>query len=668
MAIFNPLISGTPDSRTQWQMLTCGPLTLHLDPETVSLRNIRLGETEIVRSIYVAVRDRNWNTVAPEISSLNIETENNGFRVSVVVSCRQDDIDFVWQGEITGEPDGTIRFSMDGRAQTTFLRNRIGFCVLHPIRECAGQPCTIETVDGATVETAFSDLIAPHQPFLNLRAITHQVALDVRATVRMEGETFETEDQRNWTDASFKTYGTPLALPYPVEIAAGTRSEQTVTLTLTMEKTGDKKRKIGANVPNIEPSMPKTDVVSLRLNAKATESLPPIGLGVASHGRPLTDHEISLLRPLNLSHLRLDLNLSEPDWKARLQQAKQEARVLDCRLELALFLSANADAELGELADMLPRSEPPAFTRLLVFPAGKKVTPPELAKKALLDASQAYIRNVTAGTDAYFAELNRERPPSDNIFDLCYSLNPQVHAFDTASLVENLEAQGETVRSARAFSNGKGTIVSPVTLKPRFNPNATGAETAPRPDELPPQVDVRQMSLFGAGWTLGSIAALCEADVRSLTYYETTGWRGVMEREAGSPLPEAFPSIPGQVFPMWFVFADIGSFRSGAVLPVASSASNRVVGMALRGGTETALLCANLTPETQTVRLELPENVTSLARRQLDADTLETYLREPEAWVRPEPNEKNAIPIVNGIAELTLPPYAYARLDWKTPE
>ena len=32
------------------------------------------------------------------------------------------------------------------------------------------------------------------------------------------GETFEMEDQRNWTDASFKTYCTPLSLPYPIKI------------------------------------------------------------------------------------------------------------------------------------------------------------------------------------------------------------------------------------------------------------------------------------------------------------------------------------------------------------------------------------------------------------------------------------------------------------------
>ena len=34
------------------------------------------------------------------------------------------------------------------------------------------------------------------------------------------------EDQRNWTDASFKTYSTPLSEPIPVTVKAGTRISQ----------------------------------------------------------------------------------------------------------------------------------------------------------------------------------------------------------------------------------------------------------------------------------------------------------------------------------------------------------------------------------------------------------------------------------------------------------
>lgn len=53
---------------------------------------------------------------------------------------------------------------------------------------------------------------------------------------------------------------------------------------------------------------------------------------------------------------------------------------------------------------------------------------------------------LATGTNAYFAELNRQRPPRG--MTVCYSFNPQVHAFDDLSLMETLEAQASTVESA----------------------------------------------------------------------------------------------------------------------------------------------------------------------------------------------------------------------------
>ena len=37
------------------------------------------------------------------------------------------------------------------------------------------------------------------------------------------------------------------------------------------------------------------------------------------------------------------------------------------------------------------------------------------------------------------------------------------------------------------------------------------------------RVDPRQMSLFGAGWTVGTLKALAKPGVHSITYFETTG-------------------------------------------------------------------------------------------------------------------------------------------------
>ena len=67
---------------------------------------------------------------------------------------------------------------------------------------------------------------------MDLRAITHAFAPGVSVECRMEGDTFEMEDQRNWTDASYKTYVRPLALPWPYTLAKGTVIEQAVRLSV----------------------------------------------------------------------------------------------------------------------------------------------------------------------------------------------------------------------------------------------------------------------------------------------------------------------------------------------------------------------------------------------------------------------------------------------------
>ena len=84
--------------------------------------------------------------------------------------------------------------------------------MLHPIEECRGRPCEVETVDGVKVSATFPETIHPHLPFANVRALSHEVEAGVLATVRLEGDTFETEDQRQWGDASYKTYSRPQAL------------------------------------------------------------------------------------------------------------------------------------------------------------------------------------------------------------------------------------------------------------------------------------------------------------------------------------------------------------------------------------------------------------------------------------------------------------------------
>jgi len=671
MHSYNVVVSPKAQIPPEWLALRSGPLSLAFDPSTAALRRIRLGDREVLQGIYAAVRDRSWGTVTPQIAELRVETEDDSFRLSFDVLCQENEIQFAWTGEISGDAQGTVRFQMTGQAHSTFWKNRIGLCVLHPSAECAGQSCLVETTDGQTISSRFPDLISPHQPFLNMESIAHEFIPGILAEVRFEGDFFEMEDQRNWTDASFKTYSTPIALPYPVEVQAGTTIVQSVTLTL---QTGE----IATSPPCPSPDPAATVLISqffgspdtkeMSVTLRRTDTppfpLPQIGLGVASHDVPLSLREIARLKALSLSHLRLDLDLSHPDWEDKLMRAAEEALALEACLEIALFLSVRAEEELAGLVEVLGRWKPPIL-RWLVFQTGEKTTSEEIvqtARRHLLAATPE--AQIGGGTNHYFAELNRERPSGDSLDCICYSMNPQVHTFDTPSLMENLPGQAETVRSARAFWPALPTVVSPVTLKPRFNPDA-GAEsaTAESANTLPSAVDARQCSPIGAAWTLASLIALCASGAHSVTYYETTGWRGVMETEAGTPLPDLFPSVPGELFPLYAVFADVGGFKGGLTSPLESSAPRRVVGMVVQSGQRRALLCANLTAEPQQVQFACPPTLTHLRVRQRDTDAPKPPLRNPEQ--QPPVGFGNAIPVKEGVIELELPAHAYVRLDWK---
>jgi D-apionolactonase len=639
------LYDGTGTGPARSLRLRAGPLTMIFEPDQVFLRYVKLGDRELIRGIYVAVRDRNWNTVAPRITDFMEEVREQSFRLCWQAECRQGAIDFTWKGELTGDETGRVDYSMEGLAAASFLRNRIGFCILHPVRECAGQRCLVKRVDGSAQEGVFPYYISPHQPFTGLRSISHEAAPGVTALVRFEGDIFETEDQRNWTDASYKTYCTPLGLPFPVEVKEGESIRQTVTLTI-------------AGPADVHTSQePRKRTVGF---GDEWFPVPRLGLGIASHGRPLEPAESERLRRLKLDHLRVDIRLDDAGYPDLLRRAAAEAEGLETSLQVALFLSDRGREELRALKREFEVIQPPVNS-WLVFHKDQKCTGRhwvEMAKRILREYAPG--SPVGSGTNAYFAELNRGCPPVDVQDFTCYSINPQVHAFDNLSLVETLEAQAYTLESALRMTEGRPVAVSPITFKPRFNPNATGPVEAPAPGELPEEVDPRQMSLFGAVWTLGSLKYLAEGGARSVTFYETTGWRGIMETSAGSPLPDRFASLPGAVFPLFHVIADFQEFQGGEVVRVISSEPLNIEALAFREGNRRAMLVANLSAEESKVEVSVPEGGSALLRI-LDEDSAEAAMRTPEAF-RQNPGRR--IDVAENRLSMVLKPYAYARLDW----
>ena len=76
----------------------------------------------------------------------------------------------------------------------------------------------------------FPTLIEPNIAFENIVQFAWKTRGGVGASLEFEGDVFESEDQRNWSDNSFKTYSTPVSIPFPVLVKSGDEVEQKVTL------------------------------------------------------------------------------------------------------------------------------------------------------------------------------------------------------------------------------------------------------------------------------------------------------------------------------------------------------------------------------------------------------------------------------------------------------
>jgi hypothetical protein len=623
------LLTGKPSLPKEPVELEAGRLTVRY--ENGSIRYIKIGDVEILRMIYAAVRDPNWGTVEPVIRDEKIDKHPDSFHIHYIAEYHRNDIFFEAGYSISGSSEG-IRFTMHGSARSSFQRNRIGFCVLHPVKECAGKACMVKHPDGSHTSGVFPQYINPHQPFKNIQSMSWQPAAGIQAEIVYAGDIFEMEDQRNWSDASYKTYCTPLELPFPVLVNAGQVIEQSVELNVHGEAKAD-----SGSAPIFSISHEKVPI-------------PQLGVGASYLKKSLAASSASLLKQLKLHHYRFDINLVDEKWPSDAAREFANAAALHARAEVALHIDPSALTAFTACVKQIKAVAQQVFC-FIVFNTEKKSTDGALLHRIVPVLRSAFPEaSIGAGSDCFFAELNREPTPTALIDFLSFSVNPQVHAVDNQSLTETLESHRNLVESAQRFANGKAIHVSSVTFKMRFNPNATGPEPEPAPGELPSTVDPRQLSLYGAAWTLGSIKHLAESGAKCITYFETIGWRGLLQGDQDSELPEKFAAVKGQVFPLWQIFKWVLEFKDGRIIPVTSSQPLMVDGLMLQNKDKRRLLVANYSLKPQ--NLPLPEIADRISV--LDERSAESFSQKPGA-LQTEKFRQNHV---------SLLPYAVACIDF----
>src|SRR5919109_1721450 len=583
---------GTEVPEPKVKILQAGALSVVFD--NGALRYIKLGETEVLRAIAFLVRDENWGTFAPEIGNLKIKQGKSDFRVTYDARCKDAQRSLAYRAAISCGADGALRFDAVALPETDFLTNRTGFLVLHPLTGVAGFPVEVEHVDKRKVKDKFPAVVNPVQPFYGIRSLRHKVASGIFATCRMEGDTFEMEDHRNWTDASFKTYVRPLAEPWPYTLRKGVEIKQSVSLTFS----GKLRRAKAAG---------RAKAVEIALG-KAGGALPAIGVAVPEAEADAAFANASLIAQSGARHLVCEADGRKGGLSGTLgvYQRLGKATNADVILEIILPGAQSPASEFALIAEAVKRnglvpaaiSVSPAMDLRGVLPGSKGPDGPTLAE--IYQAARAAFPGVRlgGGTFAFFTELNRKRPPTEHLDFVTHTTCPIVHAADDVSVMETLEALPYVVQSAKAFINGKAYHIGPSSIPARLNPY--GASTATNPNNgrvCLSDMDPRQRGLYGAAWTLGYVAALAGGGLSAITLGAATGPAGMIYRRTNYAQPYFDEADGVSVYPLYHVVAGLAAASGSKVVATKSAAPGKVAALAVRGRSGTTLWLANLTGE-----------------------------------------------------------------------
>ena len=640
------MLFGTEEPAAETRLLVAGPLSAELDAG--NLRYIRHDGREAIRAISYVVRDQLWGTFNPEIRDLEVEETGDRFTVTYSASCGGDGQRFDYRARITGNADGTLRFESIGTPATDFITNRTGFVVLHGVEGLSGNSVEVVEVDGRVVETRFPEIIDPVQPIMNIRSLTHEVVPGLKVTCTMHGDTFEMEDQRNWTDASYKTYVRPLGLPHPFILKAGETIEQAVEL--SFEGTARRRTDAGGD---------GTPEVTVAVGAQIGR-VPPIAMGLEwqSTDAAVARHEqLTGLAPGYLS-CYFDARHAGPE---AMQGFRDVADALGWQLALeAVVPDLDTPGEALRSIAAMASAAGARFGSVAVSPAADLdfVIP-----GTVFDDMSPYHRLYAAARDAfpgcaigggnfmYFTELNRKPPPSEGLDFVTHPTCAIVHAADDRSVTETIETLPYVIRSVRSLFDGKPYCLGPVGIGTRTSP--FGGPPAPNPHSSRVAMcrnDPRQRGLLGAAWHLGVAARAAEGGVTALILGAPTGDHGLVHHPGETPQPW-FDEHGGR-FPAWHVMRGMYAASGRPRRATEVSMPREVQALAFETDTGLEVWLANLMGEERRVRLDVSDGE-SMRVAILDEDSFVACAGDPDALDGAESS-------INGN-RLELRPHAVAR-------
>ena len=446
-----------------------------------SLGPIHSAGHEIVRRIFVTVRDRNWQEVAPSQWDTKIDSERGVLRL--FARHKSDLVDFEWQGTLEIAPDHrTVHFAFDGRARRDMDVCRLGLIVLHSPQAMIGSRVTARS-EQAEVSLTIPAQISPQpivdgvpgaltEPFSELKIERSGFGV---LKLSFGGDLFELEDQRNWGDASFKSYCTPLRLGYPRAVAEGTRVAHRVDIRFEPAVAAEEQ-----GAPAARPAA-----------AASAVEFPKFGCEWRKDLSLTTGDAI----PASYRHYYVDATeASGLDQLRALLEWSPHARI-----EVGVDAQENRALPSHQLS--LVREHISQIKRVLVYGAGTGLPSAwaiESWRRAIQDATSSQVP-VLAATRGYYVEYNRSAPLAAATQGIAFPLTATVHSDEVGTIVDNVATVADMASTARQLMRLAELAIVPLAL---YYP------CAPQQPNFPPPLVVPWLAATTIHASLSGITSL----------------------------------------------------------------------------------------------------------------------------------------------------------------